>query len=150
MLEPPSALHTEYLLASLRVDYEEHEDDPENEGYEEDSDPNFEGKLYFSLIMIDPTKKKKKSLETIMTNRVDVCSSLLVVFSSVFPFKDWYGKHVDSRNGVRHMGTLLISEIREEYPDKMMLTFSVFPSPKVSDTVVEPCRRTAASPTCHS
>ncbi|TVU44398.1 hypothetical protein EJB05_03837, partial [Eragrostis curvula] len=44
------------------------------------------------------------------------------------------------------MGTLLISEIREEYPDKMMLTFSVFPWPKVSDTVVEPCRRTAASP----
>ncbi|TVU06585.1 hypothetical protein EJB05_49807, partial [Eragrostis curvula] len=31
------------------------------------------------------------------------------------------------------MGTLLISEIREEYPDKMMLTFSVFPSPKVTD-----------------
>ncbi|TVU24453.1 hypothetical protein EJB05_26890, partial [Eragrostis curvula] len=48
------------------------------------------------------------------------------------------------------MGTLLIFKIREEYPDKMMLTFSVFPSPKVSDTVIEPCRRTAASPTCHS
>jgi len=36
------------------------------------------------------------------------------------------------------MGTLLISKIREEYPDRMMMTFSVFPSPKVSDTVVEP------------
>ncbi|XP_022016307.1 tubulin beta-2 chain [Helianthus annuus] len=36
------------------------------------------------------------------------------------------------------MGTLLISKIREEYHDRMMLTFSVFPSPKVSDTVVEP------------
>merc|ERR1711968_177494 len=36
------------------------------------------------------------------------------------------------------MGTLLISKIREEYPDRMMLTFSVVPSPKVSDTVVEP------------
>nr|GEX78215.1 tubulin beta chain-like [Tanacetum cinerariifolium] len=35
------------------------------------------------------------------------------------------------------MGTLLISKIREEYPGRMMLTFSVFPSPKVSDTVVE-------------
>ncbi|KAF3779232.1 Tubulin beta chain [Nymphaea thermarum] len=33
------------------------------------------------------------------------------------------------------MGTLLISKIREEYPDRMMLTFSVFPSPKVSDTM---------------
>jgi len=36
------------------------------------------------------------------------------------------------------MGTLMISKIREEYPDRMMLTYSVFPSPKVSDTVVEP------------
>merc|ERR1712167_28820 len=36
------------------------------------------------------------------------------------------------------MGTLLISKIREEYPDRMMCTFSVMPSPKVSDTVVEP------------
>ncbi|KAL5719958.1 Tubulin beta-1 chain [Ranunculus cassubicifolius] len=36
------------------------------------------------------------------------------------------------------MGTLLISKIREEYPDRMMLTFLVFPSLKVSDTVVEP------------
>jgi len=32
----------------------------------------------------------------------------------------------------------LISKIREEFPDRMMMTFSVFPSPKVSDTVVEP------------
>ena len=30
------------------------------------------------------------------------------------------------------MGTLLISKIREEYPDRMMCTFSVIPSPKVS------------------
>eukprot|EP00091_Calanus_sinicus_P015259 TRINITY_DN3333_c0_g1_i2.p1 TRINITY_DN3333_c0_g1~~TRINITY_DN3333_c0_g1_i2.p1 ORF type:complete len:232 (+),score=82.73 TRINITY_DN3333_c0_g1_i2:59-697(+) len=36
------------------------------------------------------------------------------------------------------MGTLLISKIREEYPDRIMNTFSVIPSPKVSDTVVEP------------
>ncbi|XP_011342635.1 tubulin beta chain isoform X3 [Ooceraea biroi] len=36
------------------------------------------------------------------------------------------------------MGTLLISKIREEYPDRIMMTFSVVPSPKVSDTVVEP------------
>ncbi|XWS60866.1 hypothetical protein CRYUN_Cryun07bG0074300 [Craigia yunnanensis] len=40
------------------------------------------------------------------------------------------------------MGTLLISKIREEYPDRMMLTFSVFLSPKVSDTVVEPYNAT--------
>ena len=35
------------------------------------------------------------------------------------------------------MGTLLISKIREEYPDRIMNTFSVVPSPKVCDTVVE-------------
>ncbi|KAJ6841086.1 tubulin beta chain-like [Iris pallida] len=40
------------------------------------------------------------------------------------------------------MGTLLISKVREEYPDRMMMTFSVFPSPKVSDTVVEPYNAT--------
>jgi len=40
------------------------------------------------------------------------------------------------------MGTLLISKIREEYPDRMMSTFSVVPSPKVSDTVVEPYNAT--------
>merc|ERR1712051_1090015 len=39
-------------------------------------------------------------------------------------------------------GTLLISKIREEYPDRMTCTFSVFPSPKVSDTVVEPYNAT--------
>ncbi|KAL8141639.1 hypothetical protein V2J09_014671 [Rumex salicifolius] len=40
------------------------------------------------------------------------------------------------------MGTLLVSKIREEYPDRMMMTFSVFPSPKVSETVVEPYNAT--------
>lgn len=40
------------------------------------------------------------------------------------------------------MGTLLITKIREEYPDRIMETFSVFPSPKVSDTVVEPYNAT--------
>uniref|UniRef100_A0A915DRJ0 Tubulin beta chain n=1 Tax=Ditylenchus dipsaci TaxID=166011 RepID=A0A915DRJ0_9BILA len=40
------------------------------------------------------------------------------------------------------MGTLLISKIREEYPDRIMASFSVVPSPKVSDTVVEPYNAT--------
>ncbi|KAH7186130.1 tubulin beta subunit [Fusarium flagelliforme] len=40
------------------------------------------------------------------------------------------------------MGTLLISKIREEFPDRMMATFSIVPSPKVSDTVVEPYKAT--------
>jgi tubulin beta len=40
------------------------------------------------------------------------------------------------------LGTLLISKIREQFPDRMMCTFSVAPSPKVSDTVVEPYNAT--------
>ncbi|KAI9291474.1 alpha-tubulin [Neoconidiobolus thromboides FSU 785] len=40
------------------------------------------------------------------------------------------------------LGSLLISKIREEFPDRMMCTFSVVPSPKVSDTVVEPYNAT--------
>ncbi|KAG9390336.1 alpha beta tubulin [Carpediemonas membranifera] len=40
------------------------------------------------------------------------------------------------------LGTLLIAKIREEYPDRMLTTFSVVPSPKVSDTVVEPYNAT--------
>jgi len=40
------------------------------------------------------------------------------------------------------MGTLLISKIREEFPERIMCTYSVFPSPKVSDTVVEPYNAT--------
>ena len=34
------------------------------------------------------------------------------------------------------MGTLLISKIREEYPDRMMCTFSVVPSPKVRKKLI--------------
>ena len=40
------------------------------------------------------------------------------------------------------MGTLLISKMREKYPDRIMVTYSVVPSPKVSDTVVEPYNAT--------
>jgi tubulin beta len=40
------------------------------------------------------------------------------------------------------MGTLLISKVREEFPDRIMNSFSVVPSPKVSDTVVEPYNAT--------
>jgi tubulin beta len=36
------------------------------------------------------------------------------------------------------LGSLLISKIREEYPDRIMSTYSVIPSPKVSDSVIEP------------
>lgn len=40
------------------------------------------------------------------------------------------------------MGTLLISKVKEEYPEKIMSSYSVVPSPKVSDTVVEPYNAT--------
>merc|ERR1739848_457980 len=36
------------------------------------------------------------------------------------------------------MGTLLLLKRRDAYPDRILATFSVYPSPKVSDTVVEP------------
>ncbi|KAJ3435645.1 tubulin beta chain [Anaeramoeba flamelloides] len=40
------------------------------------------------------------------------------------------------------MGTLLITRVKEEYPDRMMSSFSIVPSPKVSDTVIEPYNAT--------
>jgi len=36
------------------------------------------------------------------------------------------------------MGTLLLLKIRDGYPDRITTTYSIYPSPKVSDTVVEP------------
>ncbi|KAF9460314.1 beta-tubulin 2 tubb2 [Collybia nuda] len=36
------------------------------------------------------------------------------------------------------LGSLLLSKIREEFPDRMLATFSILPSPKVSETIVEP------------
>ncbi|CAL1529352.1 unnamed protein product [Lymnaea stagnalis] len=42
------------------------------------------------------------------------------------------------------LGTLIISKVREEYPDRIMCSYSVVPSPKVSDTVVEPYNCTLA------
>ncbi|XP_054517253.1 tubulin beta chain-like [Pan troglodytes] len=50
--------------------------------------------------------------------------------------------HSLGRGTASGMGTLLISKIREEYPDRIISTFSVLPSPKVSDTVVEPYNAT--------
>jgi len=42
------------------------------------------------------------------------------------------------------LGTLLLSKIKEEFPDRIMEVFSVVPSPKVSDCVVEPYNATLA------
>jgi tubulin beta len=40
------------------------------------------------------------------------------------------------------LGTLLLLKIRDNYPDRITCTFSVYPSPKVSDVVVEPYNAT--------
>lgn len=40
------------------------------------------------------------------------------------------------------LGTLLLLKIRDAYPDRITCTFSVYPSPKVSDVVVEPYNAT--------
>ena len=40
------------------------------------------------------------------------------------------------------MGTLLLLKIRDNYPDRITATFCVYPSPKVSDVVVEPYNAT--------
>ena len=42
------------------------------------------------------------------------------------------------------LGTLLLIKIRDNYPDRITCTFSVYPSPKVSDVVVEPYNATLA------
>lgn len=36
------------------------------------------------------------------------------------------------------MGSLLQQKLKEEYPDRILQTFTIMPSPKVSETVVEP------------
>ncbi|KAF9055203.1 beta-tubulin 2 tubb2 [Hymenopellis radicata] len=36
------------------------------------------------------------------------------------------------------LGSLLLTKLREEYPDRMLATFSIMPSIQVSETVVEP------------
>ncbi len=70
------------------------------------------------------------------------CFPAHVTFSPPFFFAGFQVCHSLGGGTGSGMGTLLISKIREEYPDRMMMTFSVFPSPKVSDTVVEPYNAT--------
>lgn len=81
-----------------------------------------------------------------MVNSVDICKFHTIFAGLTYlSFLFWPGFQVCHSLGGgtgSGMGTLLISKIREEYPDRMMLTFSVFPSPKVSDTVVEPYNAT--------
>ncbi|KAF5298070.1 hypothetical protein FQA39_LY11838 [Lamprigera yunnana] len=41
------------------------------------------------------------------------------------------------------LGSLLLEKIKEEYPDRVVSTFTITPSPKVSNAVVEPYNSTA-------
>lgn len=56
-----------------------------------------------------------------------VCFNQMYFFSQGFQLTHSLGGGTGSG-----MGTLLISKIREEYPDRIMNTYSVVPSPKVS------------------
>ena len=44
-------------------------------------------------------------------------------------FRRWYWIRI---------GTLILNEIRDSHLDRITATFTIFPSPKVSDVVVEP------------
>lgn len=46
------------------------------------------------------------------------------------------------------MGALLTSKIREKYLGRIMNNFSVVPSPKVLDTMGEPCNVPLSSTSC--
>ncbi|KAG0717599.1 Tubulin beta-2 chain [Chionoecetes opilio] len=59
----------------------------------------------------------------------------LYIIAAVSDIVDATSKKGDTGSG---MDTLLVSRILEDFPDKKMVTFSVVPSPKVSDPVVEP------------
>ncbi|KAG0727685.1 Tubulin beta-2 chain [Chionoecetes opilio] len=59
----------------------------------------------------------------------------LYIIAAVNDIVDATFKKGDTGSG---RDTLLVSKILEEFPDKKMVTFSVVPSPKVSDPVVEP------------
>ena len=43
---------------------------------------------------------------------------------------------------IKPKGSLLLIKIRDSYPDRIACTYSVYPSPKVSDVVVEPYNAT--------
>lgn len=40
------------------------------------------------------------------------------------------------------MGTLVLGKTREEFPDRILSSYSIIPSPRVSDVVVEPYNAT--------
>ena len=51
-------------------------------------------------------------------------------------FQLWHSLSDETGSDMR---ALLMSKIREGYSDRIMETFSITPSPKLSDTMVEPC-----------
>uniref|UniRef100_A0A2R9CES3 Tubulin/FtsZ 2-layer sandwich domain-containing protein n=1 Tax=Pan paniscus TaxID=9597 RepID=A0A2R9CES3_PANPA len=74
----------------------------------------------------------KESLMDVVKKESESCDCL-----QGFQLTHSLGGDIGSR-----MDTLLISKIWEEYPDRIINTFSVLPLPKVSDTMVEPYNAT--------
>ena len=87
----------------------------------------------------EPTRKYNQKM--ILHNHQHTFNNSYSIFYS-FVFQGFQLTHSLGGGTGSGMGTLLISKIREEYPDRIMNTFSVVPSPKVSDTVVEPYNAT--------
>ena len=57
------------------------------------------------------------------------------------------GRYVLGRNEILFLLVVLTSAV-QEYPDRMLATFSIFPSPKVSETVVEVSQATPKVDLC--
>ena len=79
---------------------------------------------------------KRPKVPTAFKVRFHVCNTY---WQAIYTYLGFQITHSLGGGTGAGMGTLLISKIREEYPDRMMCTYSVVPSPKVSDTVVEVC-----------
>jgi tubulin beta len=95
--------------------------------------------------VLDVVRKEAEATDALqgMLSRTVTSVTILLIYHVVYPiietryFLGFQITHSLGGGTGAGMGTLLISKIREEYPDRMMCTYSVVPSPKVSDTVVE-------------
>ncbi|KAG0716077.1 Tubulin beta-2 chain [Chionoecetes opilio] len=85
------------------------------------------GKSWISLSL--PT-------DVVMSYANNPSAKNMYIIAAVSDIVDATSKKGDTGSG---RDTLLVSKILEEFPDKKMVTFSVVPSPKVSDPMVEPC-----------
>ena len=103
------------------------------------SDPDFTRKIRTIMPPTDPIKCALISGAELVDSVLDVVRKEAESCDCLQGFQLTHSLGGGTGSG---MGTLLISKIREEYPDRIMNTYSVVPSPKVSDTVVEPYNAT--------